>query len=99
MGRRDAKEVRSCAYSSSRSMSCMRMNAGMEKPPLTRRRVTQLSYPITRTDPELSAVSFSTSFDAVTYYVTTVYIPRAIVVQKANNRDPLAPVDPPRAGT
>jgi hypothetical protein len=65
MGRRDAKEVRSDAYSSSMSMSCMRMNAGMEKPPLTRRRVTQLSYPITRTDPELSAVSLLTSYDAM----------------------------------
>ena len=80
MGRRDAKEVRIDAYSSSMSMSCMRMNAGMEKPPLTRRRVTQLSYPITRTDPELSAVSFRTSYDAMTISVMPVYIPRVIVL-------------------
>ncbi len=33
----------------------------MEKPPLTLKRVTQLSYPITRTDPELSAVMLLTS--------------------------------------
>ncbi len=71
-------------YSSSKSMSCMRMNAGIEKPPLTRRRVTQLSYPITRTDPEPFAVSFVTSYDAVSYSVTTLYIPRAIVLQMAN---------------
>jgi hypothetical protein len=91
MGRRYAKEVAADVYSSSRSMSCMRMNAGMEKPPLTRSRVTQLSYPITRTDPELSAVSFCTSYDAVLYSVTTLYIPRAIVLQMANKTHPLAP--------
>jgi len=90
MGRRDAKEVADDAYSSSMSMSCMRMNAGIEKPPLTRRRVTQLSYPIIRTDPELSAVSVCTSYDAVPYSVTTLYIPRVIVLQKANKTHPLA---------
>ena len=78
------------AYSFSISMSCMRMNAGIEKPPLTRRRVTQLSYPITRTDPELSAVIFCTSYDAVSYSVMTLYIPRVIVLQKANKAHRLA---------
>ncbi len=55
------------------------MNAGMEKPPLTRRRVTQLSYPMTSTDPEPSADSFLTSYVAMSLSVTGLYIPRAIV--------------------
>jgi len=53
MGRRNARGNAAVdIYSSFASMSCMRMKAGRENPPLTRRRVTQLSYPITRTDPE-----------------------------------------------
>jgi hypothetical protein len=95
MQRRSAVNV----YSSSMSISCMRMNAGMEKPPLTRRRVTQLSYPITRTDPELSAVSIYTSYDAVLNCVTTIYIPHVIVLQKANKPYPLAGPDVWSAGT
>jgi hypothetical protein len=69
----------------------------MEKPPLTRRRVTQLSYPITRTDPELSAVRAYTSYDAMLLSVTTLYIPRVIVLQKANKDPAPGPLPGPRA--
>jgi hypothetical protein len=43
------------SHSSAMFMSCKLRKAAREKPPLTRLRVTQLSYPIIRTDPELSA--------------------------------------------
>lgn len=109
MGRRDTEEAspRAASQSSSMSMSCMRMNAGIEKPPLTRRRVTQLSYPMTSTDPELSADSFLTSYVAMSITVTALYIPTAIVLHFANNSTPPATSwhpspDPPRtsgAGT
>lgn len=72
------------------SMSCMRMNAGREKPPLTRSRVTQLSYPITRTDPEPLADRVFASCVAVLVFVKMLYIPLGIVQEKANNVGPLA---------
>ena len=48
------------------------MNAGIEKPPLTRRRVTQLSYPMTSTEPEPSADRILTSYVAMSYSVTAL---------------------------
>ena len=44
------------AHGSGANVLCNCKNAPIEKPPLTCIRVTQLSYPIMRTDPELSTV-------------------------------------------
>ena len=53
--------LRLASHSSAASMCWKFKNAPIEKAPLTRNRVTQLSYPITRTDPELSTLIFLTS--------------------------------------